>query len=1214
MLRLIQNTDVRGRGLLVVLVALTGLTWLAAPAGAGQVKWLTGADEIPSLAPAELRSELTDLAAQAGARHVVVQFGAPVSETHRAAAEQAGLTLLSYVGNNAYFARLDVETLNTGALVAQVPVSGIAPVKRAWKLQPEVARREVPDWAIVDQTTTEELTVAVYVIFQRDVDLDTTAIPVAEEHGAWVRGVLDAINGLVLELPLSALDGFADEDAVQWIEWPLPLMTPINAENRDRTQADLAQAPPYNLDGSGVVVMVYDGGTGRATHVDFQGRLTVHDSSGMDTHPTHVAGTIGGAGVATANNKGMAPGVTLLAYGLEQEGGLHEGFLYTDPCDLQNDYSNAINSYGAVISNNSIGTNTAPNGFPCDWEGNYGATSQLIDTIVRGDGSNMLFDEPYRIIWANGNERNSGRCGTTYHTTAPPACAKNHITVGALVAEDDSMTSFSSWGPTDDDRLKPDLSAPGNSVTSCSDSSDTAYTTMGGTSMASPTVCGCAALLIEDYRAQFPGAADPRNSTLKVLFAHTAVDGGNTGPDYQYGYGSIRVKDAIDHMRTENFLEDEVSQGDTFTILATVGAGEQFKATLAWDDYPGTPNVNPVLVNDLDLRVFNPSGMRAYPWTLGGLANPSAAAVRTTEDHVNNIEQVLVDPGDLVWAAGTWTIEVHGYSVPQGPQPFSLTVSPQLISCSSAGTIALDRSKYGCSDVANIRVLDCDLNTDSGTIQTVNVTIDSDSEPGGETVTLTETGPETAEFTGSIFLAETNSPGILQVAHGDTVTATYIDADDGAGHYNVVLTDEANVDCAGPVISNVHVSSMGIGTVTIDFNTNEPAQGTIRYGFSCGSLGLSKSEGGYQTAHSITLTGLANASTYFYAVDAEDEGGNSTTDDNGGACYTFDTLNTPDDCENAEELCPGYYSDTTSGMTNDGSSSCGSSSSSPDRWYKYTPETNGTLVLDLCDSSYDTVVSVHTGCPGSTGNELGCHDDSGWFGPCGFWPTSQSYLEVSVTAYETYYVRITGNNGASGNYVLDCSGPDCAQGPTCSDGIQNQGEDRIDCGGPCPPCECTSDGACANGEYCDGVETCDAWGECQGGTEVDCNDHVDCTMDFCNESLDRCDNFPNDAQCDNDQFCDGEETCDPELDCVAGEYPCNVDEWCDEVNDICVECVICDFDCDGDVDLADYMFLAGCLEGPGEGIPGGCADADLDGNGDIDLEDFAIFQEMFTGD
>ena len=195
----------------------------------------------------------------------------------------------------------------------------------------------------------------------------------------------------------------------------------------------------------------------------------------------------------------MAPAATIESYGFEQEGGLEEGFLYTDPGDLEEDYSQAINSYGAVLANNSIGTNTAPNGFPCDWTGNYGITSNLIDSVVRGDLGGDI-----RIVWANGNERGSSNCGTSYNSTAPPACAKNHITVGAFNSNDESMTYFSSWGPTDDGRIKPDISAPGcqddddGGVTSCSSSGG--YTTMCGTSMACPTVTGLSALIVQDWR------------------------------------------------------------------------------------------------------------------------------------------------------------------------------------------------------------------------------------------------------------------------------------------------------------------------------------------------------------------------------------------------------------------------------------------------------------------------------------------------------------------------------------------------------------------------------------------------------------------------------------------------------------------------------------------------------------------------------------------
>jgi hypothetical protein len=191
--------------------------------------------------------------------------------------------------------------------------------------------------------------------------------------------------------------------------------------------------------------------------------------------------------------------------------------------------------------------------------------------------------------------------------------------------------------------------------------------------MASPTVCGLSALLIQDYRARFPGP-DMRNSTLKILLAQTAVDLGNAGPDYQFGYGSVRIVPAIDFMRSANFRESSVGQGGVVSYTVNVTAGtSQLKVMLAWDDPAGTPNVVPSLINDLDLRVFSPTSSQAFPWTLNP-SNPSAAAVRTVRNSRDNIEQVLVDNP----AAGTWTVEVFGFNVPQGPQPFSVSASPNL--------------------------------------------------------------------------------------------------------------------------------------------------------------------------------------------------------------------------------------------------------------------------------------------------------------------------------------------------------------------------------------------------------------------------------------------------------------------------------------------------------------------------------------------------------
>lgn len=199
-----------------------------------------------------------------------------------------------------------------------------------------------------------------------------------------------------------------------------------------------------------------------------------------------------------------------------------------------------------------------------------------------------------------------------------------------------------------------------------------------------------------------------------------------------------------------------------------------------------------------------------------------------------------------------------------------------------------------------------------------------------------------------------------------------------------------------------------------------------------------------------------------------------------------------DDCGEAFEACPGNaYTGSTSPATNDGSASCGTSTSSPDVWFKYVPASNGTATFSLCDgTAYDSVLSVHSGCPGTSANQLGCDDDY-----CGGGGPSQ--VTISVTAGNTYIVRVTGWNGSTGSYSLTVSGPACIPSATCNDGVQNQGEDRVDCGGPCPPCDCTADSACDDDAFCNGEEWCDTYGHCQNG-------NVACPGQECREGADIC--------------------------------------------------------------------------------------------------------------
>lgn len=751
-------------------LAFGAMAFISPTSALSQIRWQSGPAHLTSATSGPILSKIRTLVPGSGTRHVLVHFEGPVDRPLRSKLSAEGLTLQDYVGDHTYFAALSAMRADAPRLASHQKLKDVLAIDPRWKIHSGLTPDQVPEWAIVSyagQTVVHEshekveansgLVVAAYVKLHQDVPLATDGEQVCRKHGAKIRSQLKTINGFVIELPLANVAALAAEDAVEWIEPPLPKMSTDNIENRARVGADIAQTPSYGLSGASVTVMVYDAGTARASHLDFGGRLTVRDGSPLYDHSTHVAGTIGGSGAASGGaNRGMAPEVQLESYGFQQPGGSSPGFLYTDPGDLEADYDDAIHSHGVNLANNSIGTNVAVNNFPCSWEGNYGLTSAVIDSIARGS-----LGVPLPIIWAAGNERKfPSRCGAEYGTIAPPAGSKNAICVGAVYSNDDTMTAFSGWGPTDDGRLKPDLCAPGcqiggdNGVTSSSAASDTAYSVLCGTSMAAPTVTGVSALLLEDYHARYPDRPDFRNATLKAILTQTAVDLGNPGPDFQFGYGSVRAVPAIELLRSGAFVEGQIDLGETYQATVQVNPGETtLKVTLAWDDVPAAPNVIVNLVNDLELRVYDPNGGVHYPWTLNP-ANPTAPAVRTQADHLNNVEQVVVD----VPSPGTYRIEVSCFNLPQGPQAFSICASPRLAACASKGGVVFGRASYVCQDSATVQVVDCDLNSDDQAIETVSVHVASSSDPFGRFFDLTETAPDSATFVGSVYLTEETDP------------------------------------------------------------------------------------------------------------------------------------------------------------------------------------------------------------------------------------------------------------------------------------------------------------------------------------------------------------------------------------------------------------------------------------------------------------------------
>jgi hypothetical protein len=128
------------------------------------------------------------------------------------------------------------------------------------------------------------------------------------------------------------------------------------------------------------------------------------------------------------------------------------------------------------------------------------------------------------------------------------------------------------------------------------------------------------------------------------------------------------------------------------------------------------------------------------------------------------------------------------------------------------------------------------------------------------------------------------------------------------------------------------------------------------------------------------------------------------------------------------------YAGTTQGATNNGSSSCGNSSTTPDVWFRYTADCTGTLIVDTCGSSYNTVLSVHSACGGV---ELACNINA----PPGFCPSSlDSRVTVNVTAGTTYRIRVSGSSGSVGQFNLNVntappSNDNCSSPIIVSNGI-----------------------------------------------------------------------------------------------------------------------------------------------------------------------------------
>jgi subtilisin family serine protease len=466
----------------------------------------------------------------------------------------------------------------------------------------------------------------------------------------------------------------------------------------------------YNLSGSTTApgeLAVWDAGSVRNTHTEFGGRVTLMNAA-TPTHPhsTHVAGTMAAGGV-NVSARGASYAAPLRSY------------------DWTNDTGEmaAAAAAGLQISNHSYGfiTGWYLNGATWYWFGDRNVSSTQDYGFGYYDSSAEEYDQtaynaPYYLICvAAGNERDDHGPGAASHfhldfdnltwlnsTDLHPSdaqkngfdtiswfsTAKNILCVGAcndiasgyLNPASVVLTAFTSWGPCDDGRIKPDVVANGASLFSCTNTSDLAYANMSGTSMATPNASGSMNLIAQDYETQ--KGSSPWSSTLKALAINAADEAGPAdGPDYMNGWGLLNVHRMADIVHAApnadlGVLEANLSNSDTDTYYFEASLPQDIRVTVAWTDPAGSPinpsvdNPSPMLVNDLDLRVQHvATATTTLPWHLN-VAAPANNATQA-DNTVDNVEQVDIDAAP----AGIYKVTVtHKNALFSGSQNYSLVV------------------------------------------------------------------------------------------------------------------------------------------------------------------------------------------------------------------------------------------------------------------------------------------------------------------------------------------------------------------------------------------------------------------------------------------------------------------------------------------------------------------------------------------------------------
>ena len=516
--------------------------------------------------------------------------------------------------------------------------------------------------------------------------------------------------------------------------------------------------------------------------------------------------------------------------------------------------------------------------------GRYGQTSKDYDdichsspfyTMVLAAGNDRADDgptvsNPHHLVLQPGTSsfvasttvRNPDNFDSGYDTLSDDSTAKNPLVIGAIPSISGGYsnsaqvteTTFSSYGPVDDGRIKPDLVAPGVNVLSTGTSLGS-YDTRSGTSMATPAVAGSVALLKSLYQTTFSNL--PLNSTVKALLVHTANEAGpSLGPDYKFGWGLVNAKGAADLIvddggSGDHFIESTLANGQTKTYSLTT-SGETVKITIAWNDFSGNVSANSLdsatraIINDLNIVLKDANGTSFFPWRLD-LNNPASAATRGINNK-DNVEKIELDFTPAAFQNYTLEVSHAGVlntSALEPEQDFSLILEG-FSAAPSASNIKVTSSSTGNTQIIDNQASPIDLGTIAQGLQATTYQF-------------------LVENTGNVDLTISNL----------TVPTGFI----------IVKNISSTLTAGQTDTFEIRLDSSSIGTFQghVEFTTN--VQGQETFNFAIQGTVTSTSSSGITVQHNNSLTVLTDGQSSTLDLGNESVGASPTT-------HTFTISNT----------------------------------------------------------------------------------------------------------------------------------------------------------------------------------------------------------------------------------------------------------------------------------------------------------------------------------